>query len=152
MWCDKKNQEIGLTRGPEGVLADTKGSCWVENAEGRVWEMKIGEAVKSDGLPIPPLLPSLPPQPPPKQLQDKENKEIGANEEAENDKKRVKKEKSGEGEDVITDAKGKDEWKAKFTKVIGTIKFANGFKALMRIGKKWGRGKKAPAKPKQVQL
>ena len=68
MWCTEKNFEIGLTKGPEGVLAESEGLCWVENDEGRVWEVLIRKAVKEEGLPVPPPLPPPPPPPPPPRM------------------------------------------------------------------------------------
>ena len=56
MWCTEKNFEIGLTKGPESVLAESEGFCRVENDEGRVWEVLIRKAVKEEGLPVPPPL------------------------------------------------------------------------------------------------
>ena len=132
----QKNFESGLRKGPEGVLAETEGSCWVENDEGRIWEVNIGKTVKDNVLPVPPPLP--PPPLPLTQPQPEPDVGLMGGGDGEGEVKRGANkgvEQSGKmgGEEANTEQAGANErWKSKFTKALGTMKFAAGFRAVMR--------------------
>lgn len=139
MWSFEKNVEAGLKDGPGGVLAKSEGIFWVENGEGRVWEVNVREAVGTPGLPIPPPLPVPPPAPKP-EVEKEKITEVPAPTPAPI---------SAPAPAPLLSPSSPEEdkkWKQKFTKTINALKFASGFKAIMGLG--FGKKKKKPAEIK----
>ena len=134
MWCYEKNEEKGLRGGPGGVMAESEGRIWVEK-EGRVWEVDVREAVQAEGLPLPPPLPK-------KEVEVvlvEEKEEVGGEEKEEGVPvpAALHEEPPVQEKPVLEE---EQKWKKKFTKVVGALKFASGFKAIMGLG--FGKKKK----------